>query len=202
MTKAEFLTRLEAALGTMPRHERENALYYYTEYIDDAGPENEEAILDRLGSPERVAEKLLADSDVRIRRTRVLSRPWAVVLAILAAPIAIPLIAAGFAVFLALLLVLFCLVLVALIVAFLPGLVLVMCFVGGLFGLGLGVWAIFSYLATGLYYIGSGLAMIGLGGIIFAAYRAVPGKIVRSLPVVAGWFKRVLTWPFKRRKRL
>lgn len=201
MTKAEFLTRLDQALADMPRHERENALYYYAEYIDDAGPENEQAIFEKLGAPELVAEKLLRDSNIRMEKTKkTMSRPWAVVLSILAAPIAIPLIAAGFCVFLALLIVLFVLILVAFILAMIPGILLVAFFACGVAMLGIGLYALFTHFATGLYFLGGGLSLVGLGGLVFAAYRTIPGKIARSMPGLMGWIKRVILWPFRRRR--
>ncbi len=65
MTRDEFLRRLSAALESLPDEEREAALEYYEEYFADAGPENEQDVLEELGSPEEAARQILAGSSVR-----------------------------------------------------------------------------------------------------------------------------------------
>ena len=51
MTKQEFLQRLEQLLADLPYEERDSAMTYYREYLEEAGPENEQAVLAELGSP-------------------------------------------------------------------------------------------------------------------------------------------------------
>ena len=63
MTKREFLLALNDALGSMTGDDRSAAIKYYSDYIDDAGPENLESVLQELGSPEEVAASILADAD-------------------------------------------------------------------------------------------------------------------------------------------
>lgn len=63
MTKRDFLLALNDALGAMTGDERSAAIKYYSDYIDDAGPENLERVLQELGSPEEVAASILADAD-------------------------------------------------------------------------------------------------------------------------------------------
>lgn len=58
MSKNEFLNQLEALLSDISKEEREEALTYYREYIEDAGLENEEAILNELGSVEALAKEI------------------------------------------------------------------------------------------------------------------------------------------------
>ena len=55
MSKNEFIDRLAQLLADIPPEERDEALTYYREYIEDAGLENEEAIMQELGSPEEIA---------------------------------------------------------------------------------------------------------------------------------------------------
>lgn len=55
MNRAEFMEQLERLLGDIPEYERLDALAYYNDYFDDAGPENEEEIIRKLGSPAKVA---------------------------------------------------------------------------------------------------------------------------------------------------
>lgn len=55
MSRWEFMRRLEELLSDISPSEREEALQYYNEYINDAGRENEEEVIRSLGSPEQVA---------------------------------------------------------------------------------------------------------------------------------------------------
>lgn len=61
MNRAEFMRQLESLLQNIPQAEREEALQYYNDYFDDAGPENEKAVLEALGNPFRVAENIKRD---------------------------------------------------------------------------------------------------------------------------------------------
>lgn len=55
MNRAEFMAALEAQLRDITTEERDEALKFYNEYLDEAGPENEAAVLAELGSPQKVA---------------------------------------------------------------------------------------------------------------------------------------------------
>lgn len=68
MSKNEFIDRLAQLLADVSPEERDEALTYYREYIEDAGLENEEAILQELGSPEEIAAAIKVDSDYRSSR--------------------------------------------------------------------------------------------------------------------------------------
>lgn len=59
MTREKFLAELEQALASLPYAERRDALNYYEEYLDSAGPENEAQTIADLGSPQDVARKIL-----------------------------------------------------------------------------------------------------------------------------------------------
>lgn len=58
MSKNEFLNQLAILLSDVSPEEKEEVLAYYREYIEDAGLENEEAILEELGTPETVAAEI------------------------------------------------------------------------------------------------------------------------------------------------
>lgn len=58
MGREKFLSELEYLLSDLPEEERQEALQYYRDYFDDAGPERESEILSELGSPERTAAEL------------------------------------------------------------------------------------------------------------------------------------------------
>ena len=59
MTRTAFLSALEQLLAPLPESERKDALSYYEDYLDAAGPENEARAIAELGSPEEVAHKIL-----------------------------------------------------------------------------------------------------------------------------------------------
>jgi len=58
MNREEYMKRLEAALGDISPSEREEALQYYNDYFDDAGVENEEKVMESLGTPETLAQAI------------------------------------------------------------------------------------------------------------------------------------------------
>ena len=60
MNRETFLRELEYLLQDMGEEERADALAYYRDYLDEAGPENEEKVIREFGSPERVAAMIRA----------------------------------------------------------------------------------------------------------------------------------------------
>ena len=55
MTGEAFMRELEYLLQDVEDEEKEEALQYYRDYFDEAGPENEEQVIREFGSPERIA---------------------------------------------------------------------------------------------------------------------------------------------------
>ncbi|HJC47494.1 MAG TPA: hypothetical protein IAA04_05525 [Candidatus Lachnoclostridium pullistercoris] len=60
MSRETFMKELEYLLQDIGEEERSDALAYYRDYLDEAGPENEEKVLQEFGSPERVAAMIRA----------------------------------------------------------------------------------------------------------------------------------------------
>lgn len=58
MNKNEYLDRLSKLLADISYEEHEEALSYYREYIEDAGAQNEQRVIEELGSPERLAQEI------------------------------------------------------------------------------------------------------------------------------------------------
>ncbi|MGN0377164.1 MAG: DUF1700 domain-containing protein [Suilimivivens sp.] len=56
MSRWEFMRKLEELLSDISPSEREEALQYYNDYFNDAGRENEQSVIESLGSPEQVAK--------------------------------------------------------------------------------------------------------------------------------------------------
>lgn len=61
MNRAAFMQQLESLLQNISCAERQEALQYYNDYFDDAGVENEEEVLENLGSPASIAENIIND---------------------------------------------------------------------------------------------------------------------------------------------
>lgn len=96
MSREEYLRALSRELRRLPKDEYEKAMDYYVEYFEEAGPEREQEIIKDLGSPKDVAAQIIMDAAVeRMNKPprsmkRGLSTVWIVVLAVCAAPIALP----------------------------------------------------------------------------------------------------------------
>lgn len=61
MNRAEFIRELEYLLQDIPDTEREDAIAYYRDYLEEAGDEHEADAIAEFGSPERVAAIIRAD---------------------------------------------------------------------------------------------------------------------------------------------
>lgn len=97
MSREEYLRALSRELRRLPKDEYEKAMDYYVEYFEEAGPEKEQEIIKDLGSPKDVAAQIIMDAAMermdkpQKSMKRGLSTVWMVVLAVCAAPIALPL---------------------------------------------------------------------------------------------------------------
>jgi uncharacterized membrane protein len=97
MSREEYLRVLSRELRRLPKDEYEKAMDYYVEYFEEAGPEKEQEIIKDLGSPKDVAAQIIMDAAMdrmdkpQKSMKRGLSTVWMVVLAVCAAPIALPL---------------------------------------------------------------------------------------------------------------
>lgn len=58
MTRQEYMQQLAALLAAMPEAERRDALDYYEEYFDAAGPEKRPRPSRNWAAPQNVAEKI------------------------------------------------------------------------------------------------------------------------------------------------
>lgn len=106
MTRQEYMQQLAALLAAMPEAERRDALDYYEEYFDAAGPEKEAQTIQELGSPQNVAEKIwegtgaqfgtpMPDNSMPEQGSRRRKSPVLIVLAILAILIVVLLVFIG-----------------------------------------------------------------------------------------------------------
>lgn len=162
MNRDEYMKCLTHRLRRLPKEDFDKAISYYTEYFEEAGPENEAQAIHDLGSPELAADQIIRNiaaenakepiKDVRHGFYAV----WIGILAVFAAPIGIPLaltlgILALTFVFLILVLI-FCVFVVTISVA-----------VSAIPCIVVGVWMLFTSFADGMATIGIGLIGIGIG---------------------------------------
>ena len=61
MNRIEFMKELEYLLQDIPEEDKADALDYYRDYLEEAGDEDEQTVLDEFGSPERIAAIIRAD---------------------------------------------------------------------------------------------------------------------------------------------
>ena len=208
MNQNEYMAALRRALSGLPDEELANALRYYEEYFEDAGPENVQKVIADLGSPESVAAQILSDyreltalphtqqnagaggsqTAAPKRRWRGIN-PWLLlVLVLLAIPIGIPLAAAFAAVLVAVLAVIASVILVVIVVAVVVP-VCLLC--GG------GAFVLFSFFvwghpASAVLTLGCGLVALALG--VLASLFMIKLCILFIPPIFRG-FVAVLRWP-------
>ena len=96
MTRTEYLAELDKYLRKLPREDYHEAMDYYIEYFDEAGPDKENQVIEDLGSPKEAASEIIAtvlgkhmaspEKTPEKRATIV----GLTILALFAAPIALP----------------------------------------------------------------------------------------------------------------
>ncbi len=175
--KEKYLSELKGRIVKLPHEEYEDAVNYFAEYIEDAGLETYEDICKELGTPKAAANELLVGM---LNKKEVASKNPAIViiaiLAILSAPVSIPLAFAMILLFIAgaglvggLLLAL---------IAGIAGAAVI-----GVKALIVGVTAIGGGLAGGaIYSIGAGLLILGVG--LFVAVAIV--KLIELVIYLVG----------------
>lgn len=183
MNKQQYMSRLAEELAKLPEEEIRAALEFYEEYFAEAGPENEAEVIAELGRPEQAAAQIKADYAVkqmdaedgkRSPKKGVTAVVW-VVLAIFAAPIALPL-AVGLAAVVLALLVAVAATALSMLVAFAAA------GIGGLILAAVGLGGFTVSFSASLLLIGLGLILAGVSaalcwGVILAARAAVRGII-------------------------
>ena len=97
MTKVEYLAKLDKYLRKLPKEDYQEAMDYFSEYFEEAGPENEAQVIAELGTPKEAARDIISrllDEKIidqeKTPKSRV-SMVWLAILAILSAPVTLPL---------------------------------------------------------------------------------------------------------------
>lgn len=165
MTRTEYLAELNKYLRRLPEADYQEAMDYFTEYFDEAGPENEEAVIAELGTPKEAASDVIStvlgkhvtepNKTPKTNATII----GIIVLSIFAAPIALPILIGLIAIMLGIA----AIILAAIITAYLLGL-------AGIFLAAMTLFESFSLLTSSLSALsmGIGTSLLLLGGSILA----------------------------------
>lgn len=180
MNKEEFLRVLEGNLSKLPVEERQSAMEYYKEYLDEAGNENEAEAIKRLGNPVQLAKQLMADfitkevEEKPMKPKQSFQAFWIVIVALFASPIALPVALSiaglGFGAIVTVGSVLFAGAIVAVVF-------LVVAIILGAVGIG----TLFVQPASGIIVIGVGSVLLGVGILISILVYVVVGRGVPAI---------------------
>ena len=133
MTREEYIEELRARISHLPKEERESALSYYIEYLEDATDKTMEEIIAELGTPGEVAERIIAECAQSNQERGENAGCLVGALAVLTSPVWLP----------------------VLFVIFVVGVVAIAL-------LGAGFWALTAYPPTGIAVLGGALICLGL----------------------------------------
>ena len=124
MTRTEYIAKLTKYLRKLPQQDYEEAIEYFMEYFEEAGPENEARVIAELGTPKEAAhevisrlldEKVIEDTTSLRNKTTIL---WIAILAVLASPVALPILLFFLAMIMTLLMIIFAVIVTALALTF------------------------------------------------------------------------------------
>lgn len=172
MNKNEYLQELRNGLNSFPREEQESAIAYYVEFFEEAGVDNEQAVIASLGDPKKLAETILSESKANLgdnisptftppqtfnmsqssNNNNGCQTALIIFLMILSFPMWIGFLAGAFGLFIGLIAVLF-----GITISFAAA---------AAAGIGCGIYSIFINPPTGIFLIGVGLVFLGLTIII------------------------------------
>ena len=124
MTRTEYIAKLTKYLRKLPQQDYEEAIEYFMEYFEEAGPENEARVIAELGTPKEAAhevisrlldEKIIEEKSSLRNKTTIL---WIAILAVLASPVALPILLFFLAMIVTLLMIIFAVIVTALALTF------------------------------------------------------------------------------------
>lgn len=195
MNRASYLKKLRGKLQRLPAHEIDAALAYYEEYFDEAGEENEQRVIQQLGSPSHVASQIMADyalKDLEATSTSTkknMSAIWLIILAIISAPLSLPLLVVAIALIFSFGAVIFSFIIA--IIATILGI-----FFGGIVALISGFFILAQDWATALLFMGVGFIVTGLGILLFPIVaRLIKTIVVVCVEVLGKLFHKIMKKP-------
>jgi len=98
MNKSEFLKALSKQLKLMPKEDREDALTFYSEYLEDYGFAENEDVTAKLGTPKEVAKNMIAEitmkhidsNEEKKSAKKTATIVWIAIISIFSMPISLP----------------------------------------------------------------------------------------------------------------
>lgn len=186
MTRTEYIAKLTKYLRKLPQKDYEEALEYFMEYFEEAGPENEARVIAELGTPKEAAhevisrlleEKIVEDKSSLRNKTAIL---WIAILAVLASPVALPILLLFLAMLLTLLLIIFAVIVTALALTF-------ALLISGIYTFFTSFSLLSVSLASTLFGGGLGLLMFGGALLLLLISFEICKLIVKLITLLIKW---------------
>ena len=183
MTRTEYIAKLTKYLRKLPQKDYEEALEYFMEYFEEAGPENEAQVIAELGTPKEAAhevisrlldEKIIEEKSSLRNKTTIL---WIAILAVLASPVALPFF---LAMLLTLLVVIFAVIVTALALTF-------ALLISGIYTFFTSFSLLNVSLASTLFGVGLGLLMFGGALLLLLISFEICKLIVKLITLLIKW---------------
>ena len=186
MTRTEYIAKLTKYLRKLPQQDYEEAIEYFMEYFEEAGPENEARVIAELGTPKEAAhevisrlleEKIVEDKSSLRNKTAIL---WIAILAVLASPVALPILLFFLAMLLTLLLIIFAVIVTALALTF-------ALLISGVYTFFTSISLLNVSLASTLFGGGLGLLMFGGALLLLLISFEICKLIVKLITLLIKW---------------
>lgn len=188
----DYIEEFRALLGQLSPEERDEAVDFYTEYLQDGGYDSYDDCIRELGTPHQLARKVLADYSIRTLETPTSAKSrkqqpkndvktiWLIILALLSTPVTIPL-ALGLAGLIFAAIVVSGSLIVAVLAIFFAIIVV------GITGFVVGLGTLFSSFWTGIFYVGMGLMVIGVLIMLTPLFKKAINALIRGITLFSEW---------------
>ena len=181
MTKTEYLAKLTKYLRKLPQKDYEEALEYFMEYFEEAGPENEAQVIAKEAAHEVITrlldEKIIEDKSSLRNKTTIL---WIAILAVLASPVALPILLFFLAMLMTLLMIIFAVIVTALALTF-------ALLISGVYTFFTSFSLLSVSLASTLFGVGLGLLMFGGALLLLFASFEICKLFVKLTTLLIKW---------------
>lgn len=186
MTRTEYIAKLTKYLRKLPQKDYEEALEYFMEYFEESGPENEAQVIAELGTPKEAAhevisrlldEKIIEDKSSLRNKTTIL---WIAILAVLASPVALPILLFFLAMIMTLLMIIFAVIATALALTF-------ALLISGVYTFFTSFSLLSVSLASTLFGGGLGLMMLGGALLLLLISFEICKLIVKLITLLIKW---------------
>ena len=186
MTRTEYIAKLTKYLRKLPQKDYEETLEYFMEYFEESGPENEARVIAELGTPKEAAhevisrlleEKIVEDKSSLRNKTTIL---WITILAVLASPVALPILLCFLAMIMTLLMIIFAVIVTALALTF-------ALLISGVYTFFTSFSLLSVSLASTLFGGGLGLMMLGGALLLLLISFEICKLIVKLITLLIKW---------------